>query len=52
MSYGQTGAGKTYTIFGEDERFSVNNMNLYMDGKRGEKTGLVCRTAEFLFKKA
>lgn len=50
LSYGQTGAGKSYTVFGEDERYSINDMHMYSEGGR-DKRGLVPRTVEFLFKK-
>ncbi|KRX00930.1 P-loop containing nucleoside triphosphate hydrolase [Pseudocohnilembus persalinus] len=50
LSYGQTGAGKSFTVFGEDERYSINDMHMYSEGGR-DKRGLVPRTVEFLFKK-
>ena len=48
LSYGQTTSGKTYTIFGEDEKFSPNG---YFSMDTVDRKGLVSRTVESLIKK-
>ena len=50
VSYGQTGAGKTYTSFGDDEKFTPNTINLYSDTQK-DKKGLIPKTIEYLLKK-
>ena len=49
LAYGQTGAGKTYSIFGEDEKYSINSAN-FVEGKK-DKRGLIPRCLELLFRK-
>jgi len=50
LSYGQTGAGKTYTTFGNNEKFAQNPINLYSDSQK-DKKGLIPKTIEYLLKK-
>jgi len=50
LSYGQTGAGKTYTTFGNNEKFAQNPINLYSDSQK-DKKGLIPKTVEYLLKK-
>jgi len=50
LCYGQTGSGKTYSIFGEDESYSLSS-GVVSDGRK-DKRGLVPRTVEHLFRKA
>jgi hypothetical protein len=50
ISYGQTGAGKTYTIFGEDEKYTVNPINFYSEMKK-DKRGLIPKTVQYLWQK-
>jgi len=47
ISYGQTGAGKTYTTFGEHEGSQQNSFSLYSDAQK-DKKGLVPKTIEYL----
>eukprot|EP00825_Cyclidium_porcatum_P045623 TRINITY_DN698_c0_g1_i2.p1 TRINITY_DN698_c0_g1~~TRINITY_DN698_c0_g1_i2.p1 ORF type:complete len:545 (-),score=129.87 TRINITY_DN698_c0_g1_i2:377-2011(-) len=51
LSYGQTGAGKTYTIFGEDDRFSIAQNIQYLDGRK-DRRGLICQSVDYFFRKA
>lgn len=50
LSYGQTGGGKTYSIFGEDERYTVDNIKTYGESRK-DRRGLVPRTVELLLQK-
>ena len=50
LSYGQTGGGKTYSVFGEDERYTVDNIKTYGENKK-DRRGLVPRTVELLLQK-
>ena len=51
IAYGQTNAGKSYTIFGEDEHFSTGATGNTMD-LRKDKKGLVSRSLEYILIKA
>jgi len=50
ISYGQTGAGKTFTTFGEDDKYSTNTINLYSDTQK-DKRGIIPKTIEYLLNK-
>lgn len=51
MSYGQTGGGKSFTTFGEDDSYSLQSGNAIGDTRK-DRRGFVPRTIEHLFKKA
>jgi len=48
FSYGPTGAGKSFTIFGEDELFTPGD---YIEDENSTRQGLVLRTCEYLLDK-
>lgn len=50
LNYGQTGAGKTYSAFGEDPRYTVDNIKTYGESKK-DRRGLVAKTVELLLQK-
>ena len=49
ISYGQTTSGKTYTIFGEDDKYSLNALGIFKE-RGNERQGLVPRAIEYLLK--
>ena len=48
ISYGPTGAGKSFTIFGEDEKFTPGD---YGEDEESVRQGLVIKTIEYLLEK-
>ena len=51
ISYVPTGSGKTFKIFGEDEKYTPTLMNLFQEKKK-DRRGLVPKTVEYLFRRA
>lgn len=47
MGFGSTGSGKTFSIFGEDVRFSISPGDMAKD-----RRGIVARSLEFLLLKS
>lgn len=51
LTYGPTNAGKTFTLFGEDEHWLGGGKAGYGEGRR-DKKGIIPRCVEFLLRKA
>lgn len=51
LTYGPTNAGKTFTLFGEDEHWLGGGKAGYGEGRRDRK-GIIPRCVEFLLRKA
>ncbi|EGR27798.1 kinesin motor domain protein [Ichthyophthirius multifiliis] len=48
---GQTNSGKTYTLYGEDERYYIKSTSIF-NGVKKDRRGLIPRTIEYLFRKS
>ncbi|EGR33399.1 kinesin motor domain protein [Ichthyophthirius multifiliis] len=52
ITYGQSGSGKSFTLFGEDKHYTPQNDQSILEKNKGDQRGIITRCCEYLFKKA